>query len=72
MMYAEPFSHYGKGDKLHWDWDSVSKHLDGISKQSDFGYEDETVIQRGTTFRVIKVEKKGTDIFFDVEVVKQI
>jgi uncharacterized protein with gpF-like domain len=72
MMYAEPFSHYGDGDKLHWDWDSISKHLDGISRQSSFGYEDETIIQRGTTFRVIKVEKKGTTIFFDVEVVEQI
>jgi uncharacterized protein with gpF-like domain len=70
MMYAEPFSHYGDGDKLHWD--SISNHLDGISKQSSFGYEDETIIQRGTTFRVIKVEKKGTNIYFDVEVVKQI
>jgi hypothetical protein len=72
MMYAEPFSHYGDGDKLHWDWEAISKHLDGISKQSDFGYEDETIIQRGTKFRVTKVEKKGTDIFFDVEVVEQI
>jgi hypothetical protein len=70
MMYAEPFSHWGDGDKLHWD--SISKHLDGISKQSSFGKEDETIIQRGTTFRVIKVEKKGTDIYFDIEVVKQI
>jgi hypothetical protein len=72
MMYAEPFSHYGHGAKLHWDWDSVSKHLDGISKQSDFSYEDETIIQRDTKFRVTKVEKKGADIFFDIEVVKQI
>ncbi|MDR1399405.1 MAG: minor capsid protein [Treponema sp.] len=70
MMYAEPFSHYGDGDKLHWD--SISKRFDGISKQSDFGYEDETIIQRGTKFKVIKVEKKGIDIFFDVEVVEQI
>jgi hypothetical protein len=72
MMYAEPFSNYGHGDKLHWDWDSISKHLDGMSEQSSFGYEDETIIQRGTTFRVIKIEKKGTEIFFDVEVVEQI
>jgi hypothetical protein len=68
MMYAEPFSNYGDGDNMRWD----SPHLDGISKQSNFGYEDETIIQRGTTFRVIKVDKKGTDIYFDVEVVKQI
>jgi SPP1 gp7 family putative phage head morphogenesis protein len=63
MMYAEPFSNYGHGNGLKWD---------GITKQTSFGYEDETIIQRGTTFRVIKVEKKGTDIYFDVEVVKQI
>jgi c-di-GMP-binding flagellar brake protein YcgR len=43
-----------------------------MSKQSGFGYEDETIIQRGTKFRVIKVEKKGADIFFDVEVIEQI
>jgi hypothetical protein len=71
MMYAEPFSRYGGGDELHWDWDDISKHCDGISKQSSFGCEDETIIQRGTRFRVIKVEKKGTDIFFDIEIVEQ-
>jgi hypothetical protein len=71
MMYAEPFSHYGDGDKIRWD-NYGGLNLDGISKQSSFGYEDETIIQRGTTFRVIKVEKKGTNIYFDVEVVKQI
>jgi hypothetical protein len=62
MMYAEPFSNYGNGGKLSWD---------GKSKQTSFGYEDETIIQRGTTFRVIKVEKKGANIYFDVEVVRQ-
>ncbi|MDR2150115.1 MAG: hypothetical protein LBO67_04740 [Spirochaetaceae bacterium] len=73
MMYAEPFSHYGEGDKLHWDWEELSnERLDGIAKQSGFGYEDETIIQRGTTFRIIKVEKKRDTIFFDIEVVKQI
>jgi hypothetical protein len=67
MMYAEPFSHYGDGDKIRWD----SLHLDGISKQPSFGHEDETIIQRGTTFRVKKVEKKGANVYFDIEVVKQ-
>jgi hypothetical protein len=32
----------------------------------------EMIIQRGTTFKVIKVEKKGSDIYFDLEVVSQI
>jgi hypothetical protein len=43
-----------------------------LTKQSDFGGEDETIIQCGTTFRITKVEKKGGDTFFDVEVVEQI
>jgi hypothetical protein len=68
MMYAEPFSRFGDGDGMRWD----SLRLDGKSRQSSFGYEDETIIQRGTKFRVIKVEKKGVNIYFDVEVVKQI
>jgi hypothetical protein len=63
MMYAEPFSAYGRGSGLNWN---------GISKQLDFGYEDETIIQRGTTFKVIKVEKKGSNTYFDLEVVSQI
>jgi hypothetical protein len=63
MMYAEPFSSYGHGDGLGWN---------GIKKQTDFGYEDETIIQRGTTFKVIRVEKKGGNTYFDLEVVSQI
>jgi hypothetical protein len=63
MMYAEPFSHYGNGQQLNWD---------GIAKQAGFGYEDETIIQRGTTFRIAKVEKKGGSAYFDIEVVSQI
>jgi uncharacterized protein with gpF-like domain len=64
MMYAEPFSDYGHGDKIRWD----SPRLDGISRQSSFGHEDETIIQRGTTFRMTKIEKKGSNIYFDIEV----
>jgi hypothetical protein len=62
MMYAEPFSHYGNGAKLNWD---------GVSSQYSFGYEDETIIQRGTTFKITKVEKTGSRVFFDIEVVSQ-
>jgi hypothetical protein len=63
MLYAEPFSDYGRGGGLTWD---------GKKKQSDFGGEFETIIQRGTTFRITKVEKKGGNTFFDIEVVEQI
>jgi SPP1 gp7 family putative phage head morphogenesis protein len=67
MMYAEPFSAYGNGDKMRWD----SLYLDGISKQSDFGYEDETIIQRGTTFKITKIERTSGNYYFDIEVIKQ-
>jgi hypothetical protein len=63
MMYAEPFSNYGEGSKLNWN---------GIAKQLDFGSEDETIIQRGTTFKIIKIEKKGGTTYFDLEVVSQL
>jgi hypothetical protein len=43
-----------------------------MAKQTSFGYEDETIIQRGTTFRVVKVEKKGSNTYFDLEVISQI
>ena len=64
MMYAEPFSHYGYGHKRKWD---------GKKPQTDFGYEDETIIQRGTTFRITKVEKDiHGQLTFEMEVVEQI
>lgn len=63
MMYAEPFSHYGAGGKRKWD---------GKKPQASFGYEDETIIQRGTKFRVTKVEKAGSRVSFEIEVIEQI
>lgn len=63
MMYAEPFSHYGAGAKRKWD---------GKKPQASFGYEDETIIQRGTKFKVTKVEKAGNKLVFEMEVVEQI
>lgn len=63
MIYSEPFSRYGGGDKRKWD---------GKAPQAAFGYEDETIIQRGTTYRITKVEKKGQRLYFDMEVVEQI
>ena len=63
MMYAEPFSHYGAGHKRTWD---------GKKPQVSFGYEDETIIQRGTTYRITKVEKVGNKLAFEMEVVEQI
>lgn len=62
MMYAEPFSSFGHGAKRDWD---------GISKQTSFGYESEMIIQRGTSFRVTKVESAGGKLYVDMEVVAQ-
>lgn len=62
MMYAEPFSAFGMGDGKSWD---------GISKQSSFGGESEMILQRGTKFKVVKVEKSNGMIYIDLEVIGQ-
>lgn len=62
MMYCEPFSAYGYGSGKSWD---------GKSKQSSFGYESEILIQRGTTFRITKVEKSGGTWYIDVDIIEQ-
>lgn len=62
MMYAEPFSKYGKGGKRGWD---------GVSKQSSFGDESEIILQQGTRFRIIKVERTSGTLYVDLEVIDQ-
>lgn len=62
MMYAEPYSSFGNDSGRSWD---------GIAKQSTFGSESEIILQRGTTFRVTKVEKSGNTWYIDVEVINQ-
>jgi len=59
MMYAEPFSAFGRGSGLHWD---------GVSTQSSFGYESEMIIQRGASYTITKIEKSGSTIYIDMEV----
>lgn len=59
MLYAE----HGKGTGKDWD---------GESSQATFGHELETIIQRGTKFRIAKVEKSSKGIFIDMDVVEQI
>ena len=62
MLYMEPFSAFGHGSGASWD---------GKTKQQRFGSEIEMVLQRGTKFRVIKVEKTGSKWFIDIEVIGQ-
>lgn len=70
MMYAEPFSYYGR-DK-HGNMSGLKgKNWDGKSSQPSYGREFETIMQQGTQFRVTKVERKGGQIFVDMEVINQ-
>lgn len=61
-MYCEPFSFYGLGGRRYWD---------GISKQTKFGDESEILIQRGTKFRITKVQKKDDQWFIDIDIIDQ-
>lgn len=62
-MYCEPFSAFGDGSGRHWD---------GRSRQSSIGDEAEILIQRGTKFRVTKVEKgKNGTWYIDLDVIEQ-
>lgn len=62
MMYLEPISAYGKGAGRKWD---------GISAQDSFGNEAEMLFQRGTTFKIRKVEKSNGIIYIDMDVIEQ-
>lgn len=62
MIYAEPFSAYGHGSKQSWD---------GKAGQSSFGSEFEVILQRGTSYKITKLEKVGSRLYVDVDVVGQ-
>jgi len=64
MTYAEPWSHYGG-------YRDYKKKWDGKAKQSSIRSEQEVIIQRGTTVRITKIEKRGNKFFIDVEVTQQ-
>jgi len=64
MMYVEPFSAYS-GSYEHLGWD-------GVSTQSRFGHEFETIMQQGTQFQVAKVERSGNQIYVDLHVINQL
>ena len=61
-MYCEPFSAFGNGDGRNWN---------GYFEQSSFGYESEILIQRGTKFKITKIEKSGGTWFIDVDIIEQ-
>lgn len=61
-MYCEPFSAFGNGSGKYWD---------GKSGQSSFGTESEILIQRGTKFKITKIEKSGYTWYIDVDIIEQ-
>lgn len=62
-LYIEPISYYGHGTK--------SPNWDGKKRQSSVSKENETLLQRGTKFRITKVERSGGRWFIDADVIGQ-
>lgn len=58
MLYAEPFSHYGRGAGENWD---------GISGQKAFGSEAEMIIQRGGEYRLTGIRREGGKVYVEME-----
>lgn len=65
MLYAEPFSYFnGDSCSSHSLWDGIGKY--------DFHREFETIIQRGTKFRITRAYVEYGQLYLDVEVIAQI
>lgn len=76
MLYMEPFAAYGG----HAPYDAASmygtgktpwQYWDGKSAPTKFGPQDETLIQRGTTYACTKVERIGGKLHVYVQVISQ-
>lgn len=67
MIYAEPFSHYNGRTGLYDSNGNYKYEWDGKSNESRIGSEFETIIQRGYTYRVTKIERSGYKIYIDLE-----
>jgi hypothetical protein len=68
MLYCEPFSAYGGGNKgskngLNWDGKAQAKKI---------GYEAELLLQRSTKFRITKVEYSHYKWYIDLEIIGQL
>ena len=65
MLYAEPFSYFnGDSCSSHSLWDGTGKY--------DFNREFETIIQRGTKFRIARAYVEYGQLYMDIEVIAQI
>lgn len=69
FIYTEPYSHYG--DNTYYEsgykWNGVSRQSQGYSSS----YENEIILQRGSVFRITKIEKNGYKWYVDVELIEQ-
>lgn len=71
MIYAEPFSYYGYDENGSRNYQN-GINWDGVTQSGYLGGEFEVLLQRGTQFRITKVEKSGYQTYMDVEIVGQI
>ena len=67
-IYTEPYSHYGDGgyEEAGFKWDGKSRLAAGYKP----GGEMEFILQRGTKFRITKIEKKGNKYYIDVDLIR--
>ena len=63
VMYCEPFSHYGCGSQYNWN---------GSTKQSNFGYEFEMLINRGYRKRIASIKRTGMSIEVEIEILDKV
>lgn len=74
MIYAEPWSYYG-GEQYNYNKynSNLSANLwDGKKSQKYYGREDETIIQRGTSFTILSIKRNDFgSIEFECAVVGQ-
>ena len=62
-FYVEPISAFGNGTMgIKWD---------GLTKQNSVSKENETLLQRGTKFKITKVDRNGDKWYIDVDVIGQ-
>lgn len=62
-IYVEPVSRFGNG--------TMGENWDGVKRQSSASKENETLLQRGTKFRITKVDRRGSRWYIDVDVIGQ-
>lgn len=69
MIYAEPFSSHGAEPKGYTS--KMYENWDGKKQNVDIHGENEMILQRGTSYRVDRVEKRGEKSIIYATIVKQ-